>query len=793
MLWMFLYSISILTWWCISSSDTTTKLDIEFSDSSYSSYNILLNGKPWLSSGMTGFRNGGQWAPLEFNQTQQSSGQDIFGEYNDLIIIWRDKMNPMYEFHTIFRSYPNDPDMIIFIQYYPFGANSTINNNGFYIISSFPSFRLNNSDLGYVQWAGDFGGYYIKTGKWDSNNPSRLPGAGLDYGDGPICIFDKEMNNSLVISPLTDHMAASNYVTKIPSPDYFECQFGLIGGINNIQSGYSIKFILSATKNGGGVNEAMKNWGDKQLKYHNKMRMDQHHSRDFTLNYLGYNTANGGYYYYYTEPDKNYQETLIDVKKYHDNVGLPTKWILLDSWWYYKGKNNGVYNWTSMPNIFPNGLRYLYKSTNWRVMAHNRYWSLDNVYAGNIPGSNSSGKYNFTWGNNTSALPLQYEFWQYLFDINMDWGLTVYEQDWLLTSMQQIPLLSSSITFGKQWLKQMDNAAFKHNLCIQYCMDITRYLMTTVELLSVTQARVSGDYHPGNNQWQIGVTSIFALALDIAPSKDSYWSMPNLQNQPYGNGTSEPFNRLQSLVLTLSNGPITFSDRIGYSNVDLIMKCCSKSGLLLRPDISATMINLLFIEQAFSINGIMSEGNHSQIWTTYSNIPAGFKYIYLFSVLLTKNYQIYPNDISQIYSQTQNDGNDENDKWLAFETNNTAILTLFDQNNPLKLKQSGSKWDFEFYTMIPIGNETSGDWLLQGEIDKWIKVSKQRFKQITRNDNGDLFVRIVGQMNETVNIGFIQIIDNDKYKQQIVTCTFDETQEIVIKMPDGICDYYLLL
>ena len=42
---------------------------------------------------------------------------------------------------------------------------------------------------------------------------------------------------------------------------------------------------------------------------------------------------------------------------------------------------------------------------------------------------------------------------------------------------------------------------------------------------SQTQARASNDYHPGpiDNQWIISVTSIFAYAVGLAPSKDNYW------------------------------------------------------------------------------------------------------------------------------------------------------------------------------------------------------------------------------------------------------------------------------
>ena len=43
-------------------------------------------------------------------------------------------------------------------------------------------------------------------------------------------------------------------------------------------------------------------------------------------------------------------------------------------------------------------------------------------------------------------------------------------------------------------------------------------------ILLIFQARVSDDYHLTDDQWKIGVSSIFAHALDLAPSKDTFWT-----------------------------------------------------------------------------------------------------------------------------------------------------------------------------------------------------------------------------------------------------------------------------
>ena len=48
--------------------------------------------------------------------------------------------------------------------------------------------------------------------------------------------------------------------------------------------------------------------------------------------------------------------------------------VQIDSWWYYKGPENGVKNWTAKPSIFPNGIEAVAKKTGWPIEAHNRWW-----------------------------------------------------------------------------------------------------------------------------------------------------------------------------------------------------------------------------------------------------------------------------------------------------------------------------------------------------------------------------------------------------------------------------------
>ena len=123
---------------------------------------------------------------------------------------------------------------------------------------------------------------------------------------------------------------------------------------------------------------------------------------------------------------------------------------------------------------------------------------------------------------------------------------------------------------------------------------------------TVTNARASGDYHAGSDQWRpLGTTGIFGWAVAIAPTKDNYWSTDKQAGSAYGDYAkiSEPYNRLQAAVSTLTKGPVAPSDKIGASDTALILKSCAADGKLLQGDKPAMLIDSAHVLLAFSGGG----------------------------------------------------------------------------------------------------------------------------------------------------------------------------------------------
>ena len=91
------------------------------------------------------------------------------------------------------------------------------------------------------------------------------------------------------------------------------------------------------------------------------------------------------------------------------------------------------------------------------MQAHNRYWATDNDYRSLYP---------FTCSTQ-NCLPSADSFWNYLFGINQEWGLAVYEQDWLSTTEGSVPMVQNNTRFGREWLLAMGRAAYQHDVSIQ--------------------------------------------------------------------------------------------------------------------------------------------------------------------------------------------------------------------------------------------------------------------------------------------------------------------------------------
>lgn len=350
-------------------------------------------------------------------------------------------------------------------------------------------------------------------------------------GGAPLTIYNSS-NSSLpmvVFSPLNyplaHHMASDeNFIGA-----------GVKSTVDTIPAGWEQSFLLSA---GTGIREGMMNWGDRMLKYTGKPRADMY--LDDTHGKIGFWTDNGGYYHYSIGANKslgdNYEEVLPKVKAYHDDIGIPFAHWQFDSWFYPKdggvnpgGGGGAVTNWTADPSIFPHGMAYIQRQLGktqpdgkMPTVMHNRQWSDKSDYIKNLP--------QFQWYESKFAVPKDPEaFFDWFFQQQPGWGLSMYEQDWMCTEYDGVSELQSNVTLGDLWLKGMAIGAAKSGRTVQYCMPYPNQVLSASSYKAVSNARATGDYFHAQHQWAIGATSLFYWAIGILPFKDGFYSSTNKQ------------------------------------------------------------------------------------------------------------------------------------------------------------------------------------------------------------------------------------------------------------------------
>ena len=213
---------------------------------------------------------------------------------------------------------------IVFEQVFPLGLTGTATQANNELSTAFPSFGPSLSklqtNLGFVTWSGVSVSYHV--GQWTTQGVST---GNFGTNGGVITLFNSSAY-AVTLSPLTDHLTAQpNFAGSLG--DVFAIGFN--GKLDGIPAGYKMQSVLVA---GQGISDTMHSWGDMLLLAGNKRRTAP--TQDFQTAYLSYWNDNGAYYYYHTEPGKNYEQTMLDAKSYLlETAKLPVRAFQFDSWW----------------------------------------------------------------------------------------------------------------------------------------------------------------------------------------------------------------------------------------------------------------------------------------------------------------------------------------------------------------------------------------------------------------------------------------------------------------------------
>eukprot|EP00117_Sycon_ciliatum_P013722 scpid71600/ scgid0175/ len=437
----------------------TAQLNLSL-DSKTGAYSILNNGEEWLHGAGFGIRAKGKVystkdGSLKIADVSSGHASSFMGEYNTTMLTFTDTDGKKM-FAVAFNVYNS---MMHFEQVIPVALSNMAVGDSDDVITAFPMFNESRTDAGilnYLTYSGTT--CDAQFGAWGSGS---LHGSS-QYG--PLVLYDKTLN-TIVMSSMDNFMVSYHSRSKSFGG---AIAFGIGGKVDALPQGFVYSTLLVAGK---GVKSTMAQWGSTLLQLGQKHPSTLH--SDPSISHLGYYTDNGAYYYYKTEPQKNYQQTMLDVKAKAAQLDIPFTYFQFDSWWYYKDHHSAVTLWEPRPDVFPDGMK---KWLDLPLVLHNRWWSPENNYS-----------HDWFIAEESCALPVNEKLFDYIMAKAKDWGMIVYEQDWLVTTYERMSVTQSSLYAAQNWLLYMGSAASKLNISVQYCMPLPMHMLQSTSIQSVTQ------------------------------------------------------------------------------------------------------------------------------------------------------------------------------------------------------------------------------------------------------------------------------------------------------------------
>ncbi|CAF3548503.1 unnamed protein product, partial [Rotaria sp. Silwood2] len=274
-------------------------------------YNITIGRRIWLRSSRTAIYVDNQWYSSDDNtlpltDISYTSGFDPnLGDYRDFQLNYdlvRDGIRTKIVGHI--RDWYRAFGISFHLDTGDRPLTNTVPLDMDHVRTVFPSFHIEqidqNDQRGYFTFEGEMSGDDDKHAGW-WNSSSKVIRSGIQ--SCPVVLFNLTQQGEgdmLVLSPFSQFMA-----TSLSQTNSNILEFGVMGSMLSIPANYTHSMVVFYALNG--INEGIREWGKIMQNEYN--RTNRHRLSDVTINYLGYYTDNGAYYYYNTEKGVNYEET----------------------------------------------------------------------------------------------------------------------------------------------------------------------------------------------------------------------------------------------------------------------------------------------------------------------------------------------------------------------------------------------------------------------------------------------------------------------------------------------------
>jgi len=332
----------------------------------------------------------------------------------------------------------------------------------------------------------------------------------------------------------------------------------------------------------------------------------------------------------------------------------------------------------------------------------------------------------------------------------------------------------ANVTAASSWLAAMADAASELGLTIQYCMPLPRHMLESTKHQAVTNARASGDYHPGEDNWDIGTSSLFYWAIGIAPSKDDWWTTEVQAGNPYADKPTEPNWQLQAITIALSTGPNGPSDAINHTNATLVMSTVNAAGFTLQPDRPATTNHRAFLTQ------LANGGSLPKVRSTHTAF-AETSWFFISAVSLEADFPMSLADLGHLSTVSPAYA-----IYDYFAPSQYASLVSMSGAGSFTIPQGqgqpsapSSALPIRYWILAP---QLPGGWFLFGEAGKIVTMSKQRISSFSVLADG--FAAVIDVvLGETVTM----LVAPASGATVPYTCQYNGGKRVVLACTSGAC------
>jgi len=238
---------------------------------------------------------------------------------------------------------------------------------------------------------------------------------------------------------------------------------------------------------------------------------------------------------------------------------------------------------------------------------------------------------------------------------------------------------------------------------------------------------------------------------------------------PWGPNENPGMNcELNGLIATLSTGPFGIADKAGDTNKTLVMRSIRKDGLILQPDRPATYVDAMFLQELGSARPKLQ----GAVWTTSASVPQSsggdVAWLYALSIDVTAKWQLSQADF---FPRVEASSGWVARRWhqghmptactagsLAVGSgcllsgairNDRAMPDVFN-DRPIMVQN-----DTHVFDLIQMAPIAENGWVLLGELNKYVSVSRKRFSKVQFVPSG-IVVEVNGTAGEEVTVSALQ-------------------------------------